>query len=392
MRFLCADSEGQDKMTKVVSLDDLHCKFRKRVPRMFADYCDSGSWSEQTLQENSEAFKKIHFRQRVLCDMSHRSTKKDLLGSEWTMPIALAPVGLTGMQRADGEILAARAAKAFGIPYTLSTMSICSLEDIAEGTDGHPFWFQLYMMKDRKIAVNLINRAKKANCSALVLTADLQVMGERYADERNGLKTGNPICLGNMCELIKKWRWGVNMLGTKRHGFGNILGSVDNVSNPSSLIAWVGEQFDLKLNWADINWIKSYWDGPLIVKGIMEVEDALNAVEAGADAIIVSNHGGRQLDGAPPTISILGDIVAAVGGRIKVFIDSGIRSGQDVLRALALGADAAFIGRPYIWGLGAEGEAGVIKVLKLFQHQLDISMAFCGITNISDVDSRILHI
>ncbi len=379
-------------MVETVSLEDLHCKFRKRVPRMFADYCDSGSWSEQTLKENVEAFRKIYFRQRVLRDISHRSVKKRLLGREWAMPVALAPVGLTGMQCANGEILAARAAKTFGIPYTLSTMSICSLEDIAEGTDGHPFWFQLYMMKDRKIAAHLITRAKKANCSALVLTVDLQVMGERYVDARNGLKTGNPVCLGNMWELIKRWQWGMGMLKTKRRGFGNILGSVDTVSDPASLIAWVSEQFDLKLNWMDIEWVKSYWDGPLIIKGIMEVEDALNAVEAGVDAIIVSNHGGRQLDGAPPTITVLSDIVAAVDGRIKVFIDSGIRSGQDVLRALALGADGAFIGRPYIWGLGAEGEAGVLKVLKLFHSQLDISMAFCGLTNVDDVDSRILYI
>lgn len=379
-------------MVKTVSLEDLHCKFRKRVPRMFADYCDSGSWSEQTLKENVEAFRKIYFRQRVLRDISHRSVKKRLLGREWAMPVALAPVGLTGMQYANGEILAARAAKTFGIPYTLSTMSICSLEDIAEGTDGHPFWFQLYMMKDRKIAAHLITRAKKANCSALVLTVDLQVMGERYVDARNGLKTGNPVCLGNMWELIKRWQWGMGMLKTKRRGFGNILGSVDTVSDPASLIAWVSEQFDLKLNWMDIEWVKSYWDGPLIIKGIMEVEDALNAVEAGVDAIIVSNHGGRQLDGAPPTITVLSDIVAAVDGRVKVFVDSGIRSGQDVLRALALGADGAFIGRPYIWGLGAEGEAGVLKVLKLFHSQLDISMAFCGLTNVDDVDSRILYI
>ncbi len=379
-------------MVKTVSLEDLHCKFRKRVPRMFADYCDSGSWSEQTLKENVEAFRKIYFRQRVLRDISHRSVKKRLLGREWAMPVALAPVGLTGMQCANGEILAARAAKTFGIPYTLSTMSICSLEDIAEGTDGHPFWFQLYMMKDRKIAAHLITRAKKANCSALVLTVDLQVMGERYVDARNGLKTGNPVCLGNMWELIKRWQWGMGMLKTKRRGFGNILGSVDTVSDPASLIAWVSEQFDLKLNWMDIEWVKSYWDGPLIIKGIMEVEDALNAVEAGVDAIIVSNHGGRQLDGAPPTITVLSDIVAAVDGRVKVFVDSGIRSGQDVLRALALGADGAFIGRPYIWGLGAEGEAGVLKVLKLFHSQLDISMAFCGLTNVDDVDSRILYI
>ena len=379
-------------MVETVSLEDLHCKFRKRVPRMFADYCDSGSWSEQTLKENVEAFRKIYFRQRVLRDISHRSVKKRLLGREWAMPVALAPVGLTGMQCANGEILAARAAKTFGIPYTLSTMSICSLEDIAEGTDGHPFWFQLYMMKDRKIAAHLITRAKKANCSALVLTVDLQVMGERYVDARYGLKTGNPVCLGNMWELIKRWQWGMGMLKTKRRGFGNILGSVDTVSDPASLIAWVSEQFDLKLNWMDIEWVKSYWDGPLIIKGIMEVEDALNAVEAGVDAIIVSNHGGRQLDGAPPTITVLSDIVAAVDGRIKVFIDSGIRSGQDVLRALALGADGAFIGRPYIWGLGAEGEAGVLKVLKLFHSQLDISMAFCGLTNVDDVDSRILYI
>ena len=377
-------------MVKTVSLEDLHCKFRKRVPRMFADYCDSGSWSEQTLKENVEAFRKIYFRQRVLRDISHRSVKKRLLGREWAMPVALAPVGLTGMQCANGEILAARAAKTFGIP--LSTMSICSLEDIAEGTDGHPFWFQLYMMKDRKIAAHLITRAKKANCSALVLTVDLQVMGERYVDARNGLKTGNPVCLGNMWELIKRWQWGMGMLKTKRRGFGNILGSVDTVSDPASLIAWVSEQFDLKLNWMDIEWVKSYWDGPLIIKGIMEVEDALNAVEAGVDAIIVSNHGGRQLDGAPPTITVLSDIVAAVDGRVKVFVDSGIRSGQDVLRALALGADGAFIGRPYIWGLGAEGEAGVLKVLKLFHSQLDISMAFCGLTNVDDVDSRILYI
>lgn len=379
-------------MVKTVSLEDLHCKFRKRVPRMFADYCDSGSWSEQTLKENVEAFRKIYFRQRVLRDISHRSVKKRLLGREWAMPVALAPVGLTGMQCANGEILAARAAKTFGIPYTLSTMSICSLEDIAEGTDGHPFWFQLYMMKDRKIAAHLITRAKKANCSALVLTVDLQVMGERYVDARNGLKTGNPVCLGNMWELIKRWQWGMGMLKTKRRGFGNILGSVDTVFDPASLIAWVSEQFDLKLNWMDIEWVKSYWDGPLIIKGIMEVEDALNAVEAGVDAIIVSNHGGRQLDGAPPTITVLSDIVAAVDGRVKVFVDSGIRSGQDVLRALALGADGAFIGRPYIWGLGAEGEAGVLKVLKLFHSQLDISMAFCGLTNVDDVDSRILYI
>jgi L-lactate dehydrogenase (cytochrome) len=377
-------------MTVITNIEDLRVLAQKRVPRMFYDYADSGSWTEGTYRANESDFQKIKFRQRVAINMDNRSTVSTMIGQKVSMPVALAPVGLTGMQHADGEIKAANAAKAFGVPYTLSTMSICSIEDVAAGTGNHPFWFQVYVIRDRGFIERLIERARAANCSALVLTLDLQIIGQRHKDHKNGLSAPPKPTLANILNLATKWRWGMGMLGTPRRGFGNIIGHVDGITDPSNLSAWTTQQFDPTLNWADVEWIKKRWGGKLILKGIQDVEDARLAVESGADALIVSNHGGRQLDGAESSINALPAIVDAVGKQIEVHMDGGVRSGQDVLRAVALGAKGVYIGRSYIYGLGAMGEAGVTKALEIIHKEMDITMALCGKTRIESIDKSIL--
>ncbi len=377
-------------MSVITNIEDLRVLAQKRVPRMFYDYADSGSWTESTYRANEADFQTIKLRQRVAVNMENRSTATTMIGQDVAMPVAIAPTGLTGMQHADGEILAARAAKKFGIPFTLSTMSICSIEDVAEGTGGHPFWFQLYMMKDRDFIERLIERAKAAKCSALVLTLDLQIIGQRHKDLKNGLSAPPKLSLANIVNLMTKPRWGLGMLGTKRRGFGNIVGHVKGVENMGSLSEWTAKQFDPALNWNDVEWIKKRWGGKLVLKGIQDVEDAHLAVLSGADALIVSNHGGRQLDGASSSIRALPAIVDAVGSQIEVHMDGGIRSGQDVLKARALGARGTYIGRSFLYGLGAMGEAGVTKALEIIHKELDLTMAFCGHTNIKTVDKGIL--
>lgn len=376
-------------MTPITCIEDLRALYERRVPRMFYDYVETGSWSEQTFRENSSDFQRIHLRQRVARNMEGRSTETEMIGQKVAMPVALAPVGLTGMQCADGEIKAARAAEKFGVPYTLSTMSICSIEDVAENT-SRPFWFQLYVMRDQKFLRAIIERAKAANCSALVLTLDLQILGQRHKDIKNGLSAPPKPTLRNIANLATKIRWGLGMLGTKRRGFRNIEGHVEGVSDPTKLMEWTASQFDPRLNWEDVAKIRKLWGGPLILKGIMDEDDARKAADSGADAIIVSNHGGRQLDGAPSAIRALPAILDAVGDRIEVHLDSGIRSGQDVLKALAMGAKGTYVGRAYIYGLGAMGEAGVTTALELIHKELDLSMAFCGHRNINDVTRDIL--
>jgi len=377
-------------LSKITCIEDLRVVAKRRVPRMFYDYADSGAWTEGTYRDNEAAFQKIKLRQRVAVNMEGRSTRTTMIGQETAMPVAIAPTGLTGMQHADGEILAARAAKAFGIPFTLSTMSICSLEDIAENTGRHPFWFQLYVMRDRDFMERLIDRAKAANCSALQLTLDLQVMGQRHKDIKNGLSAPPKPTLANMINLATKPRWCLGMAGTKRRYFGNIVGHVKGVADMSSLASWTNDQFDPSLSWADVEWVKKRWGGKLVLKGIMDTEDARLAVDSGADALIVSNHGGRQLDGAPASIDALPAIAAEVGHRIEVWMDGGIRSGQDVLKARALGARGTLIGRSFLYGLGAYGEAGVTRALQIIHKELDVTMAFCGHTQIDNVDSGIL--
>ena len=377
-------------MTVITNIEDLRVLAQKRVPRMFYDYADSGSWTEGTYRANESDFQKIKFRQRVAINMDNRSTVSTMIGQKVAMPVALAPVGLTGMQHADGEIKAANAAKSFGVPFTLSTMSICSIEDVAAGTGNHPFWFQVYVIRDRGFIERLIDRAKAANCSALVLTLDLQIIGQRHKDLKNGLSAPPKPTLANLINLATKWRWGMGMLGTPRRGFGNIIGHVDGVTDPSNLSAWTTQQFDPTLNWADVEWVKKRWGGKLILKGIQDVEDARLAVASGADALIVSNHGGRQLDGAESSIRALPAIVDAVGSQIEVHMDGGIRSGQDVLKAVAMGAKGVYLGRSYIYGLGAMGEAGVSKALEIIHKEMDITMALCGKTRIESVDKTIL--
>ena len=377
-------------MSVITCIEDLRVLAEKRVPRMFYDYADAGSWTESTYRANEADFQGIKFRQRVAVNMDNRSTATTMLGERVAMPVAIAPTGLTGMQHADGEMLAARAAKQFGIPFTLSTMSICSIEDVSEATGGHPFWFQLYVMKDKDFMRNLMNRAKAANCSALVVTLDLQVLGQRHKDLKNGLSTPPKPTIANLINLATKPRWCLGMLGTSRRTFRNIVGHAKSVSDMSSLASWTAEQFDPALSWNDIEEIKKLWGGKIILKGIMDKEDARLAVESGADAIVVSNHGGRQLDGAPSSINALPAIVDAVGKDIEVHMDGGIRSGQDVLKAWALGARSAWIGRAFLYGLGAMGEAGVTKALKIIHNELDVSMAFCGHTDINQVDRSIL--
>ncbi|MGE6245541.1 alpha-hydroxy acid oxidase [Psychrobacter proteolyticus] len=379
-------------LKKVTEIEDLRRVAERKVPRMFYDYVDSGSWTETTYRSNETDFDRIKLRQRVLVDMDNRSLATQMIGESVNMPVAIAPTGFTGMMWADGEIHAARAAEKFGVPFSLSTMSICSIEDIATHT-SKPFWFQLYVMRDQNYMANLIQRAKDANCSALILTADLQVMGQRHKDIKNGLSAPPKPTLTNIINLMTKPQWCMNMLGTKRRSFGNIVGHAKGVEDLSSLSSWTEEQFDPRLSWDDVARIKDMWGGKLIIKGIMEPEDAIMAARSGADALVVSNHGGRQLDGALSSISALSDIVQAVHAEnsdIEVWLDSGIRSGQDVLKAIALGAKGTMIGRAFLYGLGAYGEDGVRRALEIIYKECDISMAFCGHTDINKVTDDIL--
>jgi L-lactate dehydrogenase (cytochrome) len=376
-------------MPVITTIEDLRVLARKRVPRMFYDYADSGSWTESTYRANESDFARIKLRQRVAVNMEGRSTATKMVGVDVAMPVAIAPTGLTGMQHADGEILAAKAAEAFGIPFTLSTMSICSIEDIAENTKA-PFWFQLYVMRDRDFIARLIDRAKAARCGALVLTLDLQILGQRHKDLKNGLSAPPKPTLANLINLATKPRWCLGMLGTRRRQFGNIVGHVKGVADMSSLSEWTATQFDPRLSWADVEWVKQRWGGKLILKGIQDVEDARLAVNSGADALIVSNHGGRQLDGAQSSIEALPAIAADVGSKIEVHMDGGIRSGQDVLKALALGAKGTYIGRAMLYGLGAMGQDGVRAALSIIHKELELTMAFCGRTRVEQVDKTIL--
>ena len=376
-------------MPPITHIEELRRLAKKRVPRMFYDYADSGSWTEGTYRANEADFQRIQLRQRVAVDIAKRSTRVQMIGIDAAMPVAIAPTGMTGMQHADGEILAARAAEKFGVPFTLSTMSICSIEDIAAHTTA-PFWFQLYVMKDRGFIERLIERARAAKCSALMLTLDLQVLGQRHKDIHNGLSAPPKPTIANLINLATKPRWCMGMLGTKRRSFGNIVGHAQGVGDLSSLSSWTAEQFDPALSWADVEWVKKRWGGKLILKGIMDAEDARLAADSGADALIVSNHGGRQLDGAPSSIAALPAIADAVGDRIEVWMDGGIRSGQDVLKAWALGARGTLIGRSFLYGLGAMGEAGVARCLEIIRNELDLTMAFCGHTDLRTVGRDIL--
>ncbi|MBL0370554.1 alpha-hydroxy-acid oxidizing protein [Rhizobium sp. KVB221] len=376
-------------MKSVLTIAEMKERARRRVPKMFFDYADSGAWTESTYRANEDDFAKIKLRQRVLVDMTGRTLESTMIGQKVSMPVALSPTGLTGMQHADGEMLAAQAAEEFGVPFTLSTMSICSIEDVASVTKK-PFWFQLYVMKDREFVENLINRAKAAKCSALVLTLDLQILGQRHKDLRNGLSAPPKFTPKHIWQMATRPFWCLEMLQTQRRTFRNIAGHAKNVSDLSSLSAWTAEQFDPQLSWKDVAWIKEKWGGPLILKGVLDTEDARAAADTGADAIIVSNHGGRQLDGARSSISMLPRIVDAVGDKIEVHLDGGIRSGQDVLKAVALGAKGTYIGRPFLYGLGAGGKAGVTRTLEILQREMDITMALCGKKNISQINRDII--
>jgi L-lactate dehydrogenase (cytochrome) len=378
-------------MTVITTIEDLHRIYKRRAPKMFYDYCQSGSWTEQTFRDNTDDFTKIRLRQRVAVDMSNRTTASTMVGRPVSMPVALSPVGSTGMQNADGEIKAARAAEKFGVPFTLSTMSICSIEDVAEHTKA-PFWFQLYVMNDEEFVDNIIERAKRAGVSALVLTLDLQLLGQRHKDLKNGLTAPPKLTPKTLINLATKLPWCMEMLGTKRRTFRNIVGHAKSVGDIRSLSAWTNEQFDLRLDWTKIAKLKEKWGGTFILKGILDPEDAKMAVQVGADAIIVSNHGGRQLDGALSSIRALPAIVAAVGDQIEVLFDGGIRSGQDVLKALALGAKGTMIGRAYIYGLGAMGEKGVTTALDVIRKELDMTMALCGRRDVTTLDRDILLI
>ena len=377
------------RMTKIACIDDLQKLAKRRVPKMFYDYADSGSWTESTYRANETDLQQIKFRQRVALDVSNRTTEMTMLGEKVTMPVGLAPTGLTGMQHADGEILAARAAAEFGVPFTLSTMSICSIEDVAENTDK-PFWFQLYVMRDRDFVSRLVERARDANCSALMITLDLQILGQRHKDVHNGLSAPPKLTLKNIINMATKPGWCLGMLGTKRRAFRNIVGHVKGVEDMSSLASWTNSQFDPSLSWDDVAAIRKQWGGKLIIKGILDAEDAKAAVNIGADAIIVSNHGGRQLDGAMSAIAALPAIVDAVGNKAEVWMDSGIRSGQDVLRAIALGAKATLIGRAYLYGLGARGQDGVRETLEIIHKELDVTMGLCGRSDLASIDDSIL--
>ncbi len=378
-------------MPVITNIQDLKDIYVRRVPKMFYDYAESGSWTEQTFRENTSDFDQLRLRQRVAVDMTNRSLETEMIGQKVKMPVALAPVGLTGMQCADGEIKAARAAEAFGVPFTLSTMSICSIEDVAENTT-QPFWFQLYTMKDTGFVSNLIQRAKDAKCSALVITLDLQILGQRHKDLKNGLSAPPKPTLKNMINLSTKWVWGLEMLGTKRRSFGNIVGHASGVKDTSSLSDWTATSFDPTLDWDKIAKIKEEWGGKVILKGILDADDAKAALQVGADAIIVSNHGGRQLDGAISAIKALPSIMDAVGDQVEVHLDSGIRSGQDVLKAIAMGAKGTYIGRSFVYGLGAMGQAGVTKALEIIYKEMDTSMALCGHRTLSQISKESLLI
>jgi len=378
-------------MPVISNIQDLKDIYVRRVPKMFYDYAESGSWTEQTFRENTSDFDQLRLRQRVAVDMTNRSLETEMIGQKVKMPVALAPVGLTGMQCADGEIKAARAAEAFGVPFTLSTMSICSIEDVAENTT-QPFWFQLYTMKDTGFVSNLIQRAKDAKCSALVITLDLQILGQRHKDLKNGLSAPPKPTLKNMINLSTKWAWGLEMLGTKRRSFGNIVGHASGVKDTSSLSDWTATSFDPTLDWDKIAKIKEEWGGKVILKGILDADDAKAALQVGADAIIVSNHGGRQLDGAISAIKALPSIMDAVGDQVEVHLDSGIRSGQDVLKAIAMGAKGTYIGRSFVYGLGAMGQAGVTKALEIIYKEMDTSMALCGHRTLSQISKESLLI
>jgi L-lactate dehydrogenase (cytochrome) len=371
-------------MPVITSIEDLKRNYRRRVPKMFYDYAEAGSWTEQTFRDNSADFSQIRLRQRIAVDMTGRSTAAKMIGQDVAMPVALAPVGLTGMQSADGEIKAARAAEKFGVPFTLSTMSICSIEDVAAHVTK-PFWFQIYTLNDDDFNRRILDRARVAGCSALVITVDLQVLGQRHKDIQNGMSAPPKFTLPVLLDLATKWRWGIEMLGTRRRFFGNIVGHAEGVSDPSSLSAWTAEKFDPALNWDKIRKLMDMWGGKVILKGILDPEDAEKAAAVGADAIVVSNHGGRQLDGAISSIRALPEIAAAVGNKTEVWMDGGIRSGQDVLKALALGARGVMIGRAFVYGLGAMGEAGVTKALEVIHKELDVSMALCGETSVAAV-------
>ena len=371
-------------MPVITNIDDLKRIYKRRTPKMFYDYCESGSWTEQTFRENTTDFDQIRLRQRVAVDMTGRSTATKMIGQDVAMPVALAPVGLTGMQHADGEIKAAQAAADFGVPYTLSTMSICSIEDVAENTTK-PFWMQVYTLKDDDFMQRLFDRAKDAKCSAAVITVDLQLLGQRHKDLKNGLSAPPKLTVKSVANMMTKAHWGLGMLGTKRRFFGNIVGHAKNVTDASSLSTWTAESFDQSLDWDRIRQFRKMWDGPLIIKGILDAEDAKQALNVGADAIIVSNHGGRQLDGALSSIRALPPILDAVGNKIEVHLDSGIRSGQDVLKAMAMGVKGTYIGRAYVYGLGAMGQAGVTQALNVIHKELDLSMGLCGEQNIANV-------
>ncbi|WP_068113632.1 alpha-hydroxy acid oxidase [Tropicimonas marinistellae] len=376
-------------MPVITNIEDLKRIYRRRVPKMFYDYAESGSWTEQTFRENTSDFDQIRLRQRVAVDMTGRSTATQMVGQDVAMPVALAPVGLLGMQHADGEIHSARAAEKFGIPFTLSTMSICSIEDVAERT-SKPFWFQLYTMTDEDYVRRLLQRAKDAGCSALVITLDLQIIGQRHKDLKNGLSAPPKPTLKNWIDLSTRWMWGINMLQTPRRQFGNIVGHAEGVDDPSSLFEWTAKQFDPALDWKKVAKLIEMWDGTTILKGILDEEDARRAAEVGANAIVVSNHGGRQLDGALSSIRMLPRIMDAVGDKIEVHLDSGIRSGQDVLKSIALGAKGTYIGRAFVYGLGAMGEAGVTHALRVIQKELDTSMALCGRRRVDELDRDVL--
>ena len=377
-------------MSDILTIADLKDLARRKVPKMFFDYADSGAWTESTYRANEDDFQKIKFRQRVLVDMSNRSLESTMIGEKVAMPVALSPTGLTGMQHADGEMLAAQAAEEFGVPFTLSTMSICSIEDVASVTKK-PFWFQLYVLRDKDFVLNLIDRAKAAKCSALVLTLDLQILGQRHKDIRNGLSAPPKMTLANIANIAMRPRWLMGIAATPRRAFRNIVGHAKGVGDVSSLASWTTEQFDPHLSWKDVAWIKERWGGKLILKGILDKEDALMAAKTGADAIVVSNHGGRQLDGASSSIMALEEIADAVGDRIEVHMDGGIRSGQDVLKALCLGARGTYIGRPFLYGLGAMGKAGVTKALEIIQKEMDITLALCGKRLVTDMSKEQLR-
>jgi len=376
-------------MPIITEIADLKRIYRRKTPKMFYDYAESGSWTEQTFRENTSDFDKIYLRQRVAVDMTGRSTATKMIGEDVSMPVALAPVGLTGMQSADGEIKAAKAAEDFGVPFTLSTMSICSIEDVAEHTTK-PFWFQVYTLKDQDFMARLFDRARAANCSAIVITVDLQLLGQRHKDIKNGLSAPPKLTVKSIANMMTKVQWGLGMLGTKRRFFGNIVGHAKGVTDPADLAAWTSTAFDQTLDWSRIAEFKKMWGGKVILKGIMDPEDAKMAAKVGVDAIIVSNHGGRQLDGALSSIRALGPILDAVGDKVEVHLDSGIRSGQDVLKAMAMGAKGTYIGRAYTYGLGAMGQEGVTKSLEIIRNELDLTMALCGRQSVEDLDRDVL--